>query len=127
MDRRLLIIYDNEGWEWFEGTPNEAIKHVNADKRWCNYGRRGATIINPQILYTISLETVERHYIDEHTYIDDVNKLEDELRRGQGEIERQAIKTLRDLRFWIANLSVRNDDILARIDYVLGLAQDESA
>jgi hypothetical protein len=72
MESELYVLFRQGDHEWyeFEGTLDEAIKDVKTDRRWCNYGRRGALIIRGELLYEIGLETVERRYITERTYVE---------------------------------------------------------
>jgi len=44
-DRWLILWLVVDEWEIFRGTLDDAQRHVNGDRRWHNYGRRGAVIL----------------------------------------------------------------------------------
>ena len=59
----FIILYHNGEFQVFTGTFEEAIKHVNENKRYKNYGHNGATIVAYRKMYTITEKTVEKTFV----------------------------------------------------------------
>jgi hypothetical protein len=60
MANRFLILWHGvDEFEPFDGTLDEAIESVKADRRYMNYGRKGASIISFETLYQITEEGKE--------------------------------------------------------------------
>ena len=57
------ILYHNQEWEEFDGTLEEAIEHLKADRRYKNYGRNGATIFKGKDIYSIADKQTETIHI----------------------------------------------------------------
>jgi hypothetical protein len=56
----FVILYHNGEFEIFNGKFKEAIAFVKADRRYSNYGHKGATIIAYRQMYSIKVEEVEK-------------------------------------------------------------------
>lgn len=68
MKKDWLILYlGTDTWTVYEGTLEDAIKHVKTDHRFRDYGRDGALIYSGQLKYQISMEAVERWFPEKET------------------------------------------------------------
>lgn len=62
MEEKFLILYNNDEYEFFEGSFEDCIKHLKEENRYYNYGHNGATIASYQKKYSINFEMTEKHF-----------------------------------------------------------------
>ena len=59
----FIVLYHNGEYEVINGPFEEAIQHVQADRRYKNYDHGGATIVGYRKMYMIKDEAVERIFV----------------------------------------------------------------
>jgi hypothetical protein len=59
----FIVLYNDGEYEIITGTFDETIQYVKADRRYNNYGHKGATIVGYRKMYTINDESVERTFV----------------------------------------------------------------
>jgi DNA integrity scanning protein DisA with diadenylate cyclase activity len=61
MQNYFILWHGVNEWEEFNGTLEDAIKHIKSDARYKNYGHQGAMVIASSIHYEIAVDGTEYH------------------------------------------------------------------
>jgi hypothetical protein len=61
MQNYFILWHGVDEWEEFNGTLEDAIKHIKSDARYKNYGHQGAMVIASSIHYEIAVDGTEYH------------------------------------------------------------------